>query len=448
MKYGLWIALWSLCATHVSAEDWSQWLGNHRDGVYREKELLQVFPKEGPKVSWKIPCGMGYSGPSVAHGKVFFTDRQLAQKAANPANPFAVSGIQGNERIRCLEETTGKVLWEHEYPCEYRISYPAGPRATPTITEKHVFSLGAMGDFFCYEIKTGKILWEKHFLKDFNASLPFWGFSAHPLAYNDTVICLAGGAQGKTVVAFDAATGKEKWSALNVGDPGYATPIIIELQGKPQLIIWTPKAIYGLEPASGKKIWSFDWTINSSLTAVVPRFVENRYLFFSAFYNGSLLLDVSGDQPKVVWKSKSKNNGSSVMPNNTLDLHSIMCTPWIADGNIYGVCSYGELRCLDLLTGERKWFTHEPTSGKSLRWGHAFIIPTTEGFSYIFNEQGQLITCHFSPKEYKEISRATILKPTNKMATGRPVVWTHPAFANHHMIVRNDEEIIRISLQK
>lgn len=173
---------------------------------------------------------------------------------------------------------------------------------------------------------------------------------------------------------------------------------------------------------------------------------EGDKLFITSFYNGSLLLHVEADKAPIIWKSKSKGNMDSVNPEKTVDLHSIMATPVIKDGYIYGVDSYGEFRCLKLDTGERIWSTYQPVTGKSDRWGNAFITEN-EGRYILFNEKGELVIAKLTPEKYEENSRMKILEPTNVMA-GRPVVWTHPAFANKNMYVRNDKEIVCVSLAK
>jgi len=435
-------------AAPAFADDWPQWLGPKRDGYWRETGIVDSFPKDGPPVLWRQPVGMGYAGPAVAGGKIFLPDRYLADGENNPANAFAKTAVKGKERVQCLDEKTGKPLWKFDYDSEYRISYAAGPRCTPTVDGDELYHLGAMGDFYCLKVSDGSVVWEKHFLKDYEATLPVWGFSSHPLVDGDQIICLVGGAGGKGVVSFDKKTGKEKWAALTINnDPGYSPPVIFEINGKRELIMWHTHAVVSLNPESGKKNWQYDWEIQSALTAPTPRLVNKTQLFFSSFYNGSLLLDVSSGSPKVIWKSKSKGGQAAVMPDNTVDLHSIMPTPVIAGDHIYGVCSYGELRCLELQTGKRVWMTHEPIAGKSVRWGNAFITPHEDRY-FLFNEQGELLIAKFTPQGYTEVSRAKILEPTNKMALGRPVVWSHPAYANKTMYVRNDKELVAVSLKK
>jgi outer membrane protein assembly factor BamB len=242
------------------------------------------------------------------------------------------------------------------------------------------------------------------------------------------------------VVAFNKDTGKELWHALKTKELGYCPPMIYEFAGKRQLIIWHPQAVNGLDPETGKSHWTVPFAVRAELSIPTPRKLENM-LFVTSFYNGSMLLEINDDQPRIVWKGKS----NSEEPKRTDGLHSIMPTPVIKDGHIYGVCSYGELRCLELQTGKRIWQTYAATGGKSRRWANAFLIEQGNRF-FLFNEQGNLIIADLSPEGYKELSRAHILEPTNQMVQDRPVVWTHPAFANRHMFARNDKEIVAVDL--
>ena len=149
--------------------------------------------------------------------------------------------------------------------------------------------------------------------------------------------------------------------------------------------------------------------------------------------------------PTVVWQGQGRGEHAD----ETDGLHSIMVTPYLKDGYIYGVCSYGELRCLDAANGKRIWESHQATTGKSVRWGNAFLTPIRNEDRYVlFNERGDLILANLTPKGYDEISRAKILEPTNTMAgpAGRKVIWSHPAFANRSVYARNDREIICVSL--
>src|SRR5262245_6907032 len=229
-------------ASFAHADDWPQWLGPQRDGVWREAGILSKFPTGGPKVVWRTPVGGGYSGPAVVDGRVYLTDRQLAGGSTDPDNLFTRSNSAGVERVLCLDAATGKQLWVHSYDCKYAIAYPCGPRATPLIAGGKVYALGAMGDLVCLDAGTGKAIWSKSFQKDDDAPVPVWGFAAHPLLDGDKLICLVGG-PGSVAVAFDKETGKEKWKALSLknSELGYCPPTLIEAGGAKQLIIWHPE---------------------------------------------------------------------------------------------------------------------------------------------------------------------------------------------------------------
>ncbi len=353
---GLALALLTGPGGSLQADDWPQWLGPQRDGVWRETGILDKFPAQGLTARWRTPIGGGYAGPAVAKGRVIVTDRVLAAGARDPGNLFARTNTPGKERILCLEESSGKVLWKHEYDVKYEISYPCGPRATPVIRDGKVYALGAMGDLFCLDFESGKVIWSKNFPRDYGSRVPVWGFAAHPLLDGDKLICLVGGKDG-LVMAFEAGTGKEKWKALSLENPanelGYCPPMIYTVGGTRQLIIWHPEAVNGLDPETGKLYWSQPFRLKANLSIPTPQ-LEGNLLLVSSFYNGSMLLELARDKPELVgvtWKSAGRGETAE----KTDNLHSIMPTPYIRAGHIYGVCSYGELRCLSLTDGKRVW---------------------------------------------------------------------------------------------
>ncbi len=204
-----------------------------------------------------------------------------------------------------------------------------------------------------------------------------------------------------------------------------------------QLIIWHPRAVSSLNPTNGEVYWQIPFRVRSGLCIPTPRKVRNR-LFVTSFYNGPLMIEVSADGKgaEVVWKGKSDSEIE------TDGLHAIMCTPIVNENNIYGVCSYGQLRCLDTRSGNRIWETFDAT-GRG-RWWNAFIIPHEDRF-FIHNEQGDLIIAKLSPQGYDEISRAKLIEPTVPVRR-RMTIWSHPAFAMKSVFARNAKEIVRVSL--
>ncbi len=444
------------------ADDWPQWLGPQRDGVWREQGLLDKLPAGGPKVLWRTPPGVifeGYAGPAVADGRIFITDRIRAKGAPEPSGGFDPGKFPGVERVLCLDEKTGAVIWTRSYECTYQVSYAAGPRTTPVVTGGKVYTLGTMGDLYCLNANNGEVIWSKKLETEYNTKTPRWGFSGHPLVDGNRLICLVGG-EGSVVVAFDKDTGKELWKNLSAKETGYAPPMIYTFNGKRQLILWHSEAVNGLDIETGNVLWTQPWgservaggnfAVKAGMSIPTPRQIGDK-LYLSCFYNGSLMLRIAdGKQPAVLWSRTKRVEDPT--PEITEQLHCVMSTPAIRDGYIYGVCSYGELRCLELETGKRVWETHVPVTGESTRWGNAFIVQMGEGSDrYILvNERGELIIARLRPQGYEEISRAKILEPTNNMAAfqnkTRPVVWSHPAFANRCIFARNDKELVCVSM--
>jgi outer membrane protein assembly factor BamB len=437
-RKALWAPLLALLIvpSGLRAADWSQWLGSQRDGIWRESGILEKFPPGGPALRWRTEIGAGYSGPSVAGNRVYVMDRLRAD--ASGGGRASRAALPGSERVLCLDAATGEIVWKHEYDCPYDVAYPAGPRVTPLVADGRVYTLGTEGHLFCLDAKTGKVIWAREFKKDYHVQTPMWGFSANPLLDGNKLICMVRG-PGSTVVAFDKHSGKELWRALSASEPGYCAPMIYEAGGRRQLIIWHPEALNSLNPESGGVYWSEPFNVRSGLTIGTPRKLGNR-LFVSAFYNGSLMMELDETRPtaRVLWR------GSSNSERNTDGLHSLITTPYLEDGYIYGVCSYGQFRCLKADTGERVWETFEPVVKKSERWGTAFIVKHEDRF-FLFNELGNLIIAKLSPAGYEEISRAHLLDPDNTDAR-RNVVWSHPAFAHRSIFARNDREMVCYSL--
>ena len=431
-------------AVKVTADDWPQWLGPGRDSVWRETGIVSIFPPGGPPVVWRAQIGSGYSGPAEAGGRVYVLDHQFASPSSKPTDPFARGTIPGVERVLCLNADDGKVLWRHEYDCPYTVSYPAGPRTTPLVSGGKVYSLGAEGNLLCLDDTTGNVIWSRDFKQDYKINTPLWGFAGNPLLDGNKLICLAGGSNS-TVVALDKNTGREIWRALSSKEPGYCSPVIFEAGGVRQLIVWDPESVNSLNPETGEVYWTLrsPQPIRAGMTIPTPRKMGD-WLFLTCFYNGSwmLRLDDAKAAATTAWKSQR------VSEKNTDALHSTLSTPFLEDGYIYGVCSYGQLRCLKADSGERVWETLKATTpdGKEMRWANAFIVKNQDRF-FLFNEKGDLIIARLTPKGYDEISRAHVIDPVNHDA-GRAVVWSHPAFARRRMYARNDQEIICVDLAR
>lgn len=431
-------------AAATVADDWPQWLGPKRDGIWREQGILEKFPDGGPKINWRAPIGSGYSGPAVADGRLYVMDFQRARSDSGELAKPRGGAIVGAERVLCLDVATGKMVWEHKYEAGYRINYPQGPRTTPAVAGDRVYTLGAMGDLYCLDARTGAVRWLKILPAAYATEPPVWGWAAHLLVDRDKVFCLVGG-PGSAVVAFNKETGEEVWRALSAEEIGYSPPVIIDAGKSKQLIVWLDTTVNSLDPDTGKPYWSMKHPAEGNpdrpvVTIMTPK-RHDELLLVSEFYKGSLMMKLDSERPAAseVWRSKSPN---PMRPDN---LNALMTTPIIRDGHIYGIGGSGELRCIEADSGSLVWESFAATTGgRRADNATAFLVEQGER-TFIFNDQGDLIIARLTRDGFEELDRAHLLKPTG-FARGRDVVWSHPAFALRCMFARNDEEIISVAL--
>ncbi len=434
------LALWLLAAT-VQADDWPQWRGPTRLGVWAETGIVDQFPDAGLKVAWRVPIRPGFAGPVVAGGRVFVLDYQETPGSRT---------MDGAERLLCLDEETGELLWTQEWPATYRnlnVRFATGPRATPSVDGDRVYVVGAAGMILCLDTASGSVVWQVDTVAAYGTTVPVYGISTSPLIDGDRLIAIVGGEPDAFIVAFDKSTGDEIWRALPlVSETGYAAPMIYEAGGVRQLMLWHPRGVTSLNPENGAVYWEHEWPIGG-MTVATP-VSSGPYLMVTHFFRGSLMLRLDQDRPaaRELWRGQSR----SELPGETDGLHALITTPLIIGDYVYGVGSYGELRCLDARTGERVWETTELVGQE--RWGTAFFVQLG-GRVFVAAETGELILARLTPEGYTELDRTQLIDPATRTrggATGRwgdrGVVWAHPAFANRHIVLRNDQEIVRISL--
>ena len=203
------IAIFSLCniglfSKLAHADDWPQWRGPQRDGVWRESGIVEKFSSPQLPIKWRAEIGPGYSGPSVANGRVYITDRLV--------EPTQI------ERVHCFDAANGKPLWNYQYECPYDgVGYAAGPRASVLIDEGRAYSLGGTGMLYCFDAAKGDVLWHRNLKDEYQIKMPIWGIAASPLVDGDRLILTIGG-EHACVIALNKTDGKELWKSLD--DPG------------------------------------------------------------------------------------------------------------------------------------------------------------------------------------------------------------------------------------
>ncbi len=431
------IALLLALPTLCRADDWPQWRGPARDGVWRETGLTDKLRTDAQghiKLRWSAEIGAGYSQPTVADGRVYVTDRVDEPKEI--------------ERVHCFDFETGQQVWSISYSAPYNISYKSGPRAAVLIEKdtsrskpvSRAYALGGVGHLHCLDAETGKVLWKRNLAREYHIDMPRWGIAAGPLIEGDLLILHIGG-ENACVVALDKRTGGEKWRAID-DDASYAAPIVIDQAGRRVLVVYTANVLFGLDVQTGKRLWSYEmpgskWPISISTPVITTR-GDERFIFTTNAHVGSALLRLEQDKPAVteVWRQQNARSADS--------LYSLIPTPFVRDGHIYGTHNRGELRCLELMTGKQVWESQEAVTPNRFATLHIVAQGESGKRVWVFNEHGELIIADLSPQGYRELSRGLLVPPTQPGLPSRRggVTWAHPAFANRHVVARNDKLLV------
>lgn len=402
----------------LSGNNWSQWMGEGRSATWDLDLRKESLDADDLEKIWEVPVGTGYCGPTVSDGRVYLMDY-----------------IEGNtERVLCFDAASGEKLWIHEYECEYNVGYPTGPRASVLINEGRAYSFGTMGDLYCLDAYSGKVLWQVR-KGDYDIRVPVWGLSASPLIEKDLLIVQMGGVPDACLVAFNKVSGKEVWRALS-DQASYSSPIVIEQAGIKVLVSWTGDNLVGLNPETGKIYWKIVYARSKGIINIATPVYAAPYLFLSSFWDGSMLvkLDQKIQDAELIWVRAGKNE------RETDALQCCISTPVIYEDHVYGIDSYGEFRCLDLLTGNRIWT--DSTLVPFGRWANAHLVKQGDK-AWAFNELGELILAELSPLGFKDLGRVQLIKPVNVSPNPRGGVnWSHPAFSGRKIFARSDALLV------
>ena len=403
----------------VLAEDWPQFRGPNRDGVWDEAGILQSFPTDGLKIRWRAPLKGGHSSPVVARGRVYVTDLE-----ANEPEAW--------ERVHCFDEKTGKRLWiyrdEVDFPRSFDPDNPTGPCPTPIVEADRLFTLGSTGNLLCLDTQAGRIVWKKTLSREYDL-IDIPNITPCPLIEGDLLIVVIGGKPGACVVAFDKRTGTEIWRALDDPPRAFSSPIVITAAGKRQLIVWTPSAVTSLNPATGQTWWREELVTREDNAGAAPVSQGNMLLISGLMFR----LETGSPAATAIWPER-KTQALRILSNT--------CMPLIQGTEIYAANMYGSLICLDSQTGEQLWETDQVTGPE--KYGAIHLTPNGDSV-LLYTDQGNLIRARLDRAGYEELGRVHLVDPTFHVR-GRKLVWAPPAFANGHVFARNHQELICASL--
>ena len=431
-----------LSAPRLEAEDWPQWRGVGRDAVWRDAGLVERFADGGLIEKWRAPVGGGFAGPAVAGGRVFVLDYEETPGSRT---------MDGHERLAAFDEETGERLWAQTWPATYRnihFKFATGPRATPTVDGDRVYVLGAAGMLSCFDTATGDLVWRIDAPAEYGVTVPVYGVSQSPLVEGDLLIVVLGGEPDAKIAAFDKATGHEVWRALeNTSETGYSSPIVIDAGGARQLVVVARGRDHVARSDDRRRLLGAAFRHRR-------RAVDHDAGAQRALPRGQPVLqrrDDAGSEPgppgragAVAGAQPRRAAGSDRHPaRDHLDPDSRRRHP----------LRRRELRrAAGHRRRQRQTALAERPHERPGPWATAYFVRNRDRW-FVTNDSGDLIIARFSPEGYEEIDRTQLLAPTTRTrggATGRwgdrAVLWAHPAFANRHVVARNDAEVVRLSL--
>ena len=387
-----------------------QFLGPSRDCKVPGPDLATDWNTQSPEKLWRQPIGPAWSGFAIEGGRAV-TQEQRAK----------------NEAVICYDLQTGSVLWQHTDDGHYKTAIAGeGPRATPTIHDTKVYTLGAAGMLNCLELATGKPVWQRSIVNDAGLNLnetidqigilanrnksKEWGYSSSPLIVDKLVIVSAGGANGKSLVSYDRITGKPAWSDGG-SRAGYSSPCIVELHGDPQILIFNQDGLAAHSPADGSIVWEFDWSVPYPHVSVPLTLPNNRILLSLGYGKGSKMLQVNFNEGKFSAVELWKSNRMKAKFTNLI-FHK---------DHVFGLDD-GMFACIDIERGRRKW--------KEGRYGHGQIL-LRGNHILVMAENGDVILLEADAEQHVELTRFAALDGKT---------WNPPALAGEYLLVRNHRE--------
>ena len=377
-------------STQVPRTDFPQFYGPNRNGVLAGPKLASDWAQHPPQLIWKHAVGAGWSG-FVVVGNLCITQEQH----------------EDNECVTAYDLTSGKQRWTHNDQAHFDTTIGgAGPRATPTIADGRVYTLGATGLLNCLELATGKLVWTRDVVKAVDGKLPTWGMASSPLIVDDLVVVHGGEEGTHSLVALRCSDGEIVWKAGKT--PSYATPVFATLAGVPQVLAFHHGSISGHDVKTGAELWQRPWG-NGNVVCSSPLVIGAVEVLFSSGYGvGAELLKFNGFEVQSLWQSTRMKAKFSHL--------------YTREGCVFGLDD-GIFACVDLKQGARLW--------REGRYGHGQGLVVGEHY-LLMAENGDLV----------------LLRPTreggpNELARMRVFnskTWNAIALAGDLLLVRNDRE--------
>ncbi len=380
------------------AQDWPQWRGPARDGKVTGFTAPQTWPQE-LKLKWTVPVGQGDATPALVGDKLYVFTRQ------------------GEEEVAlCLDAQTGKEVWNNKYAAQAVTGAAArhpGPRSSPAVADGKVVTLGVGGVLSCLDAASGKLVWRKD---PFPKVVPRFFASFSPLIADGMVIAHLGGSGNGAIIAFDLATGNEKWRWAGEG-PDYGSPVLLTVEGVKQIATPTEKSLVGIGLADGKLLWQVPFApVKMAYNAATP-IVDGQTIIYGGKGRGT----------KAV---KIEKKGDGFVANelwSNAELGVQFDTPVLRDGLLFGLSDSGNLFCINAKTGQTAW---TDTTQRD-RGGFGPIV-NAGSCLLALPSNSELIVFQPTDKQYSEVA---------KIKVAETATYAHPVLAGNGIYVKDAESL-------
>ncbi|MEO8681823.1 MAG: PQQ-binding-like beta-propeller repeat protein, partial [Vicinamibacterales bacterium] len=359
--------------------------------------LLKDWPQGGPRLAWRAAgVGEGYSSFSASQGRLY------------------TLGARGTtEYVVALDQATGKKVWEYANGRRFRNDRGDGPRSTPTIEGRFLYTLGGSGDLTCLDVATGHKVWSLNIVQQYGGVNPYWGYSESPLIVGDRILVNAGGRRA-SIVAVNKADGKPLWQQFD-DEAGYSSPMLLHTGSLAQVIFFTGQRALAVDPRDGRLLWSYNKASNNTANIATPIVRGTRVFLSSDYGTGAALLDVKA----------AGNIASASEVYFTRDMRNHHASSVLVGDYVYGFSS-SILTALKFETGDMAWRDRSVGKG-SLAFADQRL--------YLYSEDGVVGLAEANPAGYREHGRFSLGQDS-----GRPH-WSHPIISNGTLIIRDQDAV-------
>lgn len=388
------------------AEDWPAWRGPRGDGISRES-AGDKWPADGLRRLWVADVGLGFASPVAVGDRVFV---------------FSLNN--GKDTLSCFDAVTGRLVWSDESEAGWTKDFE-GTRATPAVAGQSVYTYGGLGEVVCRDVATGKPRWKRNALQATEGSAPpQWGTASSPLVADGKVFLQAGGGGGSVAVALNAETGDVVWKSQATGSGSYAHPVMADVGGTKQLVVFAADAVIGMTPADGKTIWREAWNTSYGVNSTTPVYRDGHLYVSSAYGMGGMMLKLSPTGAQKLWAKKDIKSKFQGL---------------VLDGDVlYGNSDPGTLYAIGWPDGARKWKADD--SALTLGPGGS-IVKAAGDRMVLMSEGGMLSLAKVSPGGVELVSQFEAFD-------GVTQVWSTPLLHGGRLYAKGPKELVCFELPR